>query len=183
MAKQSTDTNTRQEILNHSLALFSTQGYHATSMRDISKAAGVSLGLAYNYFPGKGDILKTLFVQGSTAISATLLASNASSLHQLAGQAIASLQSQQHFWRLVHQTRLNAEVHQLLKDEFETLEQQLLTHISSVIYKRVKDRNEVELLSQVFYAMFFGASQQYLANSTFPMHTVMEGYLQRANLY
>lgn len=40
--------------------LFIKQGFHATSMRDISKTAGVSLGNLYNYFQTKEAILESI---------------------------------------------------------------------------------------------------------------------------
>lgn len=40
--------------------LFIKQGFHATSMRDISKRASVSLGNLYNYYPTKESIFESL---------------------------------------------------------------------------------------------------------------------------
>jgi AcrR family transcriptional regulator len=40
--------------------LFIKQGFHATSMRDIAKTAGVSLGNLYNYFQTKDAILESI---------------------------------------------------------------------------------------------------------------------------
>jgi len=40
--------------------LFIKQGFHATSMRDISKHADVSLGNFYNYFPTKEAIFESI---------------------------------------------------------------------------------------------------------------------------
>lgn len=40
--------------------LFIKQGFHATSMRDIAKSAGVSLGNLYNYYQTKEAILESI---------------------------------------------------------------------------------------------------------------------------
>lgn len=40
--------------------LFIMQGFHATSMRDIAKQAGVSLGNLYNYYPTKDAIFESI---------------------------------------------------------------------------------------------------------------------------
>lgn len=40
--------------------LFIKQGFHATSMRDISKRAGVSLGNLYNYYDTKDSIFESI---------------------------------------------------------------------------------------------------------------------------
>jgi AcrR family transcriptional regulator len=43
--------------------LFITQGYNATSMRQIAKKAGIALGGIYNHFSGKEDIFKAVFIE------------------------------------------------------------------------------------------------------------------------
>ena len=45
-----------QEILETGARLFAEKGYDATSMRDISNAAGVSKALLYHHFSSKDDI-------------------------------------------------------------------------------------------------------------------------------
>ena len=44
---------TRRHLLDRALKLFQQRGVEATTMRDIAKAAGLSLGAAYYYFPSK----------------------------------------------------------------------------------------------------------------------------------
>lgn len=44
-------------ILEAARDLFSRQGYHKTTMPEIAKAAGVSVGLIYYHFASKADIL------------------------------------------------------------------------------------------------------------------------------
>lgn len=44
---------TRKKLLERALKLFQQRGVEATTMRDIAKAAGMSLGAAYYYFPSK----------------------------------------------------------------------------------------------------------------------------------
>ena len=44
---------TRRHLLERALELFQKHGVEATTMRDIAKAAGMSLGAAYFYFPSK----------------------------------------------------------------------------------------------------------------------------------
>ncbi len=53
----------RQAILDASLRLFASKGYSETTVADIARNAGISKGLIYNYFPGKGHILGSLIDQ------------------------------------------------------------------------------------------------------------------------
>ncbi|MEQ9298314.1 MAG: TetR/AcrR family transcriptional regulator [Cyclobacteriaceae bacterium] len=50
----------RDKIMSAALQLFGTNGYEATTISQIAKAAGYSKGLLYNYFDSKEDLLKEL---------------------------------------------------------------------------------------------------------------------------
>jgi len=54
---------TKQKILEHSLRLFAEKGYHGTSISDIAKSAGISKGLAYNYFESKQQLVESILEQ------------------------------------------------------------------------------------------------------------------------
>ena len=53
---------TRLEIMQAALGLFSAQGYHGTSMRQIAERAGIALGGIYNHFGSKEDIFTAITV-------------------------------------------------------------------------------------------------------------------------
>jgi AcrR family transcriptional regulator len=55
--------DTRAKILGTALALFRERGFEATTMRDIARAAGMSLGAAYHYFPSKDAIVLAYYHQ------------------------------------------------------------------------------------------------------------------------
>ncbi len=50
----------RAQVLEAALELFSHQGYRGTSIRDIAVAAGISTGNVYHHFPDKETIFRTL---------------------------------------------------------------------------------------------------------------------------
>ena len=52
--------NTRRQVLDAALDLFSHQGYRGTSIKEIAEAAGVSAGNVYHHFPDKEAIFRTL---------------------------------------------------------------------------------------------------------------------------
>ncbi len=56
--------NTKQEILNAALDLFSTQGYEATSVSQIAEAVGIRKASLYSHFAGKQEILDALIQDG-----------------------------------------------------------------------------------------------------------------------
>ena len=54
---------TRERILGAALALFAERGYEATTMRDVAREAGASLGLAYRYFASKEEFALALYTR------------------------------------------------------------------------------------------------------------------------
>ena len=54
---------TRERILEAALALFADRGYDATTMRDVAREAGTSLGLAYRYFASKEEFALALYMR------------------------------------------------------------------------------------------------------------------------
>jgi len=58
----------KQLILDTALELFAENGFHSTSMSQVAKKAGVSKGLAYNYFESKQDILDEIIKTGIDSV-------------------------------------------------------------------------------------------------------------------
>jgi AcrR family transcriptional regulator len=50
----------RQQILAAARACFLRNGFHQTSMQDVIKEAGLSVGAVYRYFPSKNDLITEL---------------------------------------------------------------------------------------------------------------------------
>ncbi len=50
----------RELIMDSALMVFSKKGYHASSVAQIAKEAGISKGLIYNYFDSKEELLKCI---------------------------------------------------------------------------------------------------------------------------
>ena len=61
-AKQFNDIRKQKKelIMETALELFAENGFHATSISQIAKKAGISKGLTYNYFESKREILDEL---------------------------------------------------------------------------------------------------------------------------
>jgi AcrR family transcriptional regulator len=61
MAKISKESK-KINIINVSLALFSKNGFYSTTIPDIAKAVGMSVGNFYNYFKSKDILAKELII-------------------------------------------------------------------------------------------------------------------------
>ncbi|RJP75278.1 MAG: TetR/AcrR family transcriptional regulator [Candidatus Abyssobacteria bacterium SURF_17] len=55
-----TEQDTRKEIIEASMRLFSRRGYHGTSVAQIAEATGLTKGALYWYFKGKEDLFLTV---------------------------------------------------------------------------------------------------------------------------
>jgi AcrR family transcriptional regulator len=60
MHQQDRSDRSRKAILDKALSLFSKQGYHGTSIRDVATAAGLSTGIVYHLFEDKEAIFRAL---------------------------------------------------------------------------------------------------------------------------
>ena len=60
--KQTKGEVTRLAVEEAAIQLFMEQGYHATSMRQIAKRAGLALGGIYNHFSSKDEIFEAIIV-------------------------------------------------------------------------------------------------------------------------
>jgi AcrR family transcriptional regulator len=59
-------------IVEAVLELSNKRGFHATSLRDLSKAAGVSMGSLYSYFDSKTTLLTMILEEVSAAVTDVL---------------------------------------------------------------------------------------------------------------
>ncbi|MCC6936286.1 MAG: TetR/AcrR family transcriptional regulator [Thermomicrobiales bacterium] len=55
--RQAQAARRRQQLLEAAFTLFAERGYRATSVRDITRAAGVTEAVLYHYFGNKADLL------------------------------------------------------------------------------------------------------------------------------
>lgn len=60
MLRESKSERSRRQVLDAALRLFSSQGFKATSVRQIADGAKLSIGNVYHHFPDKEAIFKTL---------------------------------------------------------------------------------------------------------------------------
>lgn len=60
MKQELKSQRSKELILKAGLELFSKQGYRATSMKEISQQAGISIGRVYHHYKKKLDIFTSL---------------------------------------------------------------------------------------------------------------------------
>lgn len=63
---------TKQDILNAALRIFSLRGYQLTRLQDIAEEAGVTRGAIYHHFDGKAALYSTLLEDASAQESGVI---------------------------------------------------------------------------------------------------------------
>lgn len=61
---------TRQRLYQTAIGLIAERGWHETTLRDVAKEAGVSVGLLYRYFPSKRAVVLALYDELSAGYAA-----------------------------------------------------------------------------------------------------------------
>ncbi|AAC06618.1 TetR/AcrR family transcriptional regulator [Aquifex aeolicus] len=70
----------KREIMRVACKLFAQKGYHNTTMPDIAKALGMSVGNLYNYFSSKEELAKEIMLFTSKLVGERLRKVNESNL-------------------------------------------------------------------------------------------------------
>lgn len=102
LAKTARGEETRAKILEAALALFRERGYDETTMRDVAKRAGVSLGNAYYYFASKENLLQGYYArmdEEHTKASESVLARETTLAERLRGVLEAKLRVSEPYHR------------------------------------------------------------------------------------
>jgi AcrR family transcriptional regulator len=60
-APQQREGSVRDRVLDAAIRLFASEGYFRTSLPDIQRAAGVSIGAIYHHFEGKDDLAAAVY--------------------------------------------------------------------------------------------------------------------------
>lgn len=70
---QKRSKNTKNQIIQAGLKLFSDKGYYRTNSKEIAKEAGVSIGSFYAYFSDKEELFKEVFLEHFKRIHSILM--------------------------------------------------------------------------------------------------------------
>ena len=113
-------TVTKEKLLSCALELFALHGYHGTSLRDISGAAGVNVSLVSRYFQGKKGLYESCFQLLNKKIDSHKLTLidlfQQKAFHILIPLAYEFAQKNHHSLLLIQRALLFEETHQSTQD-------------------------------------------------------------------
>ncbi len=104
--------NTRRQILDASLHLFSERGFARTTVRDIARQAGITDAAIYYHFASKRDLLEALFEENPAIQELEQLSTELpprDTLLDIARRAMLVMQQNREFLRLVFMESLGSE--------------------------------------------------------------------------
>lgn len=154
--------NTRHIILENALFLFAEKGFKGTSISDIAKAAGVSKGLAYNYFKSKNDLMFAVFSlleekMGESFFEMEKVEDPFKKLRTMINLMFKFLKEDEKFWQLYMNFTFQPEV-QAVASEFLT---EFLSGIFKELEKLFRDmgvknpKEESKILAAIFDGIGF----------------------------
>ena len=150
-------SKTKDKILKHALKLFSSKGYKATTVRDISGSIGIKQSALYNHFKNKDEILETLISNLTSSAIVTLFeGKEAQGLHK---QGKALLMSIGTTFKLIGFDKENEALLKLLMQEIYRNES------IREIYNDHFYQQNVKKLS----GLFFGMMQDEMIKSSDPL--------------
>jgi AcrR family transcriptional regulator len=178
-----TKEQTRTKIINTAISFFSQKGYYGTSINDIAKEAGISKGLAYNYFESKQQLLQAIINDMLRSIGSVMseIDKEQDPFEKISKLIINSFEyakNNEELWRLYMRLMFQPDIinateritTNLMDEIFQTIEK---------IFKKIGYKN-VSAEARIFSATIDGVMLYYLMDpENFPLEKVKKLLLQK----
>lgn len=170
-------------ILDAALQVFARDGYHNASINKISKQAGISKGLMYNYFNSKEELLEILIGElfdKELEVVYSLLEKpfNEESFTALIKLGTKILKQNPKQWQLYFSMATQAEVKEILEKRFTPERIQFSQNIISYFENKGCDNPIMEAL--YFSMVMSGFKLSYIMNpEAFPIDEMEERLIQQ----
>ena len=164
----------KRRIVDTALQLFSESGYDKTSIRDIAKHANMSLGLLYNYFASKEQLLEAIVQEGVDDLkhSLDLTRQSHQDLLSLLKTIFSVIARKRSHWRLLHIIRTQQHLADLLSVQYDAFNNYLISELSLQLRQMGYSNSVSEAL--LLYATIDGIATHYLSNDKYPLDKVLE---------
>jgi len=183
MAETRVQDSGRQRILQSAIELFARQGYSATSVRQIAKAAGVSPSLLYNYFDGKETLLGAIFLESVAQVQASLEAAAGGAgrperVEHLVRGAFTAVRERLPFWRVLYRLRGEPEVIAGLGEHLRVWTDSVRDSIEALLQDSGSANPRLEALA--LFGAIDGVAQHFaLDPESYPLDEVADALVRR----
>lgn len=116
----------RGMIIEASLKLFNKKGFHSTSINDIAKEAGVSVGLTYNYFSSKEELLSSIIDENFKQLMISVKEKAGENIEvlnigKIIDAIIDTIVNQNQSWKLIISVMFQPDISKSIKSRLENL--------------------------------------------------------------
>ena len=163
----------KKAILDAALHVFAEEGYHSASISKVSKKAGVSKGLMYNYFESKEDLLHQLL--GDIILKETRIMEflgqdefNDDTIIALLNHTAELLKQDPKHWKLYFLMSVQPDVMEILMEDHKEIQGQF--YAKYVEYFQKKGFENPMLTLQYFGATWGGIKMSFIMDpDNFPI--------------
>lgn len=163
----------KKAIMEAALSVFAEEGYHSASISKVSKKAGVSKGLMYNYFESKEELLHQLLdkiIVKETQIMKYLNQSDFTddSIISLLDHTVDLLQADPKHWKLYLIMAMQPDVMKILLEDHQEIQAEFYKRY--IAYFNSKGDENPMLTMQYFGATWGGIKMSYIMDpENFPI--------------
>lgn len=174
--------STKQLILEAGLKVFSKKGFHGASISDIAKEAGVSKGLAYNYFASKKELAVAVLNQISVLLQEMeqlfLLEDPYEIIKLTISSVMDNLRKNEEFWRLYMGLITSPEMSEIAAEIFSKVMEGYLKKVEK-LFKQIGLPNP-KAEAYIFGALLDGIPMDYLIDKeNYPLKTIEKHLLKK----
>jgi len=170
-------------IMQTALDLFAKEGYYPASISRISKKAGISKGLMYNYFASKEDLILAIIGKGINKLTESLdpnqdgfLTEEEFEFH--VNENFRKLQENTDYWKLYFATMMQPSVSKLVAAKYPDFVPPLKTVVEE--YFKRKGTPDPEAEAAYFDALLDGIFMNYVMNpERFPLERIKLMIIER----
>ena len=173
-------------LLSVSLELFAEKGFHATTMDDIARGAGVSKGLAYNYFTSKTEILSKILEDQFSQIQLALKNTGDCSepldrLEAIIVSRLTHLKENPLFYRLYYALFLNRPAENILQELIAKTAAgsgELINEMDHLFSQLGANNREMEAVC--FFSELQGVAMEFaISPETFPLEEIQKTLIEK----
>lgn len=137
-------------IMDVALELFAQKGFYSTSVSQIARAAGISKGLMYNYFPSKEQLLIGILKKGFHGYVGIFFPNDdekpvVESLSYIINETVAIAKANPHFWRMYFAIGTQPGVAELAHKEMMPYSSPIIEALTGFFAEKGFEKPEVEL--------------------------------------
>ncbi len=167
-----------ERIIQAATRVFAERGYANASVRLIAGEAGISLGLIYNYFASKEELLKAIYLRGMQDVEASFAEADAEQkrapeekLRALIESSFRHLKNNREFWRLSYGVRMQPAVLAALADEVRASIEAIFRKLEKLLEQA--NHNNANVEAAILFALIDGIAQHYVLDpENYPLEEV-----------